>query len=412
MLGQREDTGRWTNEQEVRDACDSALRKYDEDPAPITLLVPRAGEEVRTEIRTEELFVNVLDYHAQNSAIPTYVSPLAAYGTVTLVSGPPKGGKSTLISNLLGAREAGTVFLWGDPVPQGPMTLITEEGGYPVVRKTQGLTSLDILDRTAFAGAGLRSLGHLLAALDAWLTEDPALVVIDTLAVWGDIKDENDAVAATKAITTLRVWAQSTGSAVVLVHHTRKGGGDHGEAIRGSGGIFAAVDQSVELAFTNDKQSDDRGLDIAGRLSFGETKTLAFDRDTMTYSVTTTVYADPYPIDKFPTTTSGQPGLTRQDAEAIWGVSQSKANAQLKALVDAGRLTKTMVQDGRNWRGDYHRVVLLDLSADTRSVGERITGLFEQSDAATLPPYRGQSSVAASDPVGPAPDEESGSSDT
>jgi hypothetical protein len=325
------------------------------------------------------LFTRQPDYHKQNAAVPTYVSPLVAYGTVTLISGPPKGGKSTLISNLLAARQNGTVFLWGDPVPQGPMALVTEEGGYPVVRKTQGLAGLDILDRMAFVVAGLKSLDHLLAALDAWVAtqEGPALVVIDTLAVWGDIKDENDATAATNAITALRVWAQHTGSAVVLVHHTRKGGGDHGEAIRGSGGIFAAVDQSVELAFTNDKQSDDRGLDIAGRLTFGETKTLAFDRPTMTYSVTTRVLVEKYPTDKFPVDGSSQMGCTNVEAGGVWGMSPASANKHLKELTDSGVLVARFEQSpgSRAKHLVYVRArPLLDL--DNRSVGEQMADIF------------------------------------
>lgn len=341
-------------------------RNFQRDPITAPVVVPTTG-----------LVVNVLDYHKQNAAIPAYVSPLVAYGTVTLISGPPKGGKSTLISNLLAARETGTVFLWGDPVPPGPMVLVTEEGGYPVVRKTQGLTTLDILDRMAFAVAGLRSLDHLLAALDGWVTEDPALVVIDTLAVWGDIKDENDAVAATRAITALRVWAQTTGSAVVLVHHTRKGGGEHGEAIRGSGGIFAAVDQSVELSFTNDRQSDDRGLDIAGRLAFGETKTLAFDRDTMTYSITTRAIVEKYPTDQFPVVGGGQSGWTNVEAGGAWGMSPNSANKRLRELTDNGTLVASWdkAPGSRAKHLVYHRAPpLLDL--DNRSVSEQMASIF------------------------------------
>jgi hypothetical protein len=411
--------GREVTYAEVLELSEGAIRGYPADPAPVTLNVPRieghAPYVAPVVIPTTGMFVNVLTYHAVTPANIEWVSPLAAYGFVSLIAGPPKGGKSTLLAGLLREREVGGVYLWGDPVPKGPMVLVTEEGGLAVVRKTLGLTTLDILDRRNFFEHGLSKLEHLLAALTQWCGErERALIVIDTLAIWGDIKDENDATAATQAVALLTLLTQQTQSAMVLAHHARKGGGDHGEGIRGSGAIFATVDQAIELGYVTDKTSDNRLLTLSGRLIFPEIHELGFDRGTNTYKATTSTYTDPYPIDRFPTSTSGQQGLTRQDAEAIWGVSQSKANTQLKALVEQGRLTKTMVKDGRNWRGDYHRVVLLDLSVDTRSVGERMAGLFAETDAATLPPLRGESSVAASEDeaeVGPAPDLESGGSD-
>jgi hypothetical protein len=300
-----------------------------------------------------------------------------AYGFVSLIAGPPKAGKSTLVGNLLSAREAGTTFLWGDPVPQGPMALVTEEGGLAVVRKTMGLTTLDILDRKNFYAQGLRKLEHLLDALTQWCgSRERALVLIDTLAIWGDIKDENDATAATQAVAALTLLTQQTQCAMGLIHHARKGGGDHGEGIRGSGAIFATVDQAIELNYVTDKNSDNRLLTLSGRLIFPEMHELAFDRGTNTYEETTSTYVDPSPLDKFPTSTSGQPGVTRKEAEGIWEVSTSEANKRLRELVSKGRLAASSVKGPEGWRNEYHRVALLDLSADTRSVGERMADLF------------------------------------
>ena len=328
-------------------------------------------------IPTTGLFVNVTDYHAAQPTSVEWVSPLMAYGFVSLIAGPPKAGKSTLVGNLLSAREAGTTFLWGNPVPQGPMALVTEEGGLAVVRKTQGLTTLDILDRKNFYAQGLRKLEHLLDALTQWCgSRERALVLIDTLAIWGDIKDENDATAATQAVAALTLLTQQTQCAMGLIHHARKGGGDHGEGIRGSGAIFATVDQAIELNYVTDKNSDNRLLTLSGRLIFPEMHELSFDRGTNTYEETTSTYVDPSPLDKFPTSTSGLPGVTRKEAEGIWEVSTSEANKRLRELVAKGRLAASSVKGPEGWRNEYHRVILLDLSADTRSVGERMADLF------------------------------------
>jgi len=355
-------------EEDVRRAIGDVETRFGEDPVPLT-----AEEAVAAAVN---LIVSQSDYHAANSAAPEWVSPLAAYGLVTMVSGPPKAGKSTFISGLMQAREDGSVFLWGDPVPKGPMLLVTEEGGFPVVRKTVGLSSLFILDRMAFVVAGLKSLDHLLVALGAWTQplESPALVIIDTLAVWGDIKDENDSMLATKAIVALKVWAQVSGAAVVLVHHTRKGGGEHGEAIRGGSGIFAAVDQSAELGFGLDPKSDNRTLTTVGRIDFGESKRLSFDRDTQTYSLDMAPPPDTLDLDQFPEDGYGKDGLTREDAEKLWDLRTSSTNIKLKELVAAGRLvTKDVRLPGeRVTRKVYWRPRPL---LDVRSVGERMADI-------------------------------------
>lgn len=330
------------------------------------------------------LIVDIATYRAANSLVIEWVSPLAAYGQVALVSGPPKSGKSTLIGNLLAARETNSVFLWGDPVPVGPTVLVTEEGGYPVVRKTEGLTKLDVLDRMAFIVAGLRSLDHLLEALTMWHQEQEgkALVVIDTLAVWGDIEDENDATNANKAVVALSVWAQHTGAAVVLVHHARKGGGDHGEAIRGSTAIFGAVAHSAELGYGTTSAGDSRRLSLSGRLDFPDTAMLDFDRDRMQYSLAPPEPGEDFKLDAFPLDGSSDPGLRRADAEELWGLGQAATNKRLRLLVDQKRLVRKDVRPPgeKTAHGEYWKSRPL-LVLDTRSVGERMADIIKSDDA-------------------------------
>ena len=360
---------------EVRRAIGEVETKFGEDPLPVDV----------TTIPQGTLIVLMPDYLA---AMPTdieWVSPLAAYGFVSLVAGPPKGGKSTLIANLLHARENNEVFLWGDPVPEGPALYVTEEAGLAVARKTKGLMKLHVLDRRAFVSAGLSKFDHLIEVLQLWCKSQASapLIVIDTLAIWGDIKDENDAMAATQAVGKVALLAQVTGAAIILIHHARKGGGDHGEGIRGSGAIFATVDQAIELGFTNDKLSDNRELSLSGRLIYPEERELGFDRGTNTYSVTTSTHVDPFPIDQFPVSTGTDPGFTSDDAAKVWGVSTTRANEKLKAMTGAKRLVSTPTRDGRVTRNVYHRVVLLNL--DNRSVGERMSDIFADATDATAP---------------------------
>ena len=361
-------------EEDVRRAIGDVETRFGEDPVPLT------AEEVVAAVPAGTLFTKVGDYLAALPANIEWVSPLAAYGFVSLVAGPPKAGKSTLVSNLLWAREHNEMFLWGDDVPEGPTVLVTEEGGLAVARKVEGLTKLDILDRKAFIMAGLSKLDHLLAALQQWCAENPkALIVIDTLAIWGDIEDENDAGHATRAIAALAVLAQVTGSAIILIHHARKGGGDHGEAIRGSGAILGTVDQAVELSYATGRASDDRKLELSGRLIYPETRDLIFDRATNSYSVTNVPYVDPWQLDLFPVDGAG--GWRREDAEGLWGLGKGATNKRLATLVADGRLLRVEVHTpgDRMSHPEYTRPKPL-LVLDNRSVGEQMSDIFAKEE--------------------------------
>jgi len=82
------------------------------------------------------------------------------------------------------------------------------------------------------------------------------LVVVDTLAAFWGVDDENDAPKAVNALLPLQTLAQQLGIAVLLVHHLRKTAGEDGTAHRGSGAIVGAVDVAVEMS--RDPQKSNR----------------------------------------------------------------------------------------------------------------------------------------------------------
>jgi hypothetical protein len=73
------------------------------------------------------------------------------------------------------------------------------------------------------------------------------LLVVDSLSRFWTVTDENNATEVTHALTPLLNLARATGVCVLLVHHNRKSVGRHGDDIRGSGAIFAAVDLALTL---------------------------------------------------------------------------------------------------------------------------------------------------------------------
>ena len=71
------------------------------------------------------------------------------------------------------------------------------------------------------------------------------MVIIDTLATFWKVKDENDAGAMTQAVIPLLNLARESGACVLLIHHSRKSEGAYGDEIRGSSALFALVDIAV-----------------------------------------------------------------------------------------------------------------------------------------------------------------------
>ncbi len=301
---------------------------------------------------TAALIVGIDAYRATvPTEIPWRCRPIAYAGGVTLIAGPPKAGKSTLAAQLQRCCETGEPFLGAWPVMVGPALLVTEEGGVAVVYKTNGLHRLDILDRRAAAGL---TFAQVLAAVGQWGAAHPGgLVFIDTLAIWAGIENENDASEATKAVAAVTLLAQSTGLAIALVHHVRKSGGDNGEAIRGSGAILATVDIAVELSRV-DAHSDDRWLDVQGRVIMPERFLLTFDRLTRTYALGDRAEARLEDIEAdLAGIPADGPGLTRNELQGLW---QKDPRARAEQLLNVGRLRLAYVKVGRYWGNRYWSV--------------------------------------------------------
>jgi hypothetical protein len=291
--------------------------------------------------------VNVEEYTADVPAVVPWVcSPLAYSGGVTMLAGPAKGGKSTLAASLQRSRETGERFLGRWDVATGPTLLVTEEGGVAVVYKTEGLHRLDILDRR-MALQGDLTFTQILALIGRWSEANPAgLVFIDTLAIWAGIEDENDAAKVTRALGAVMALAQRTGLAIILVHHTRKGGGDHGEAIRGSGAMLGTVDIAAELTYTGDERyPDERYLTLSGRIILPERYRLGFDRMTKTYTmVDLDERAESETDDDLAGVSLDGPGLTRDDLRNLWGKDPRRL---LERYLRAGRLRVERVKEGQ-----------------------------------------------------------------
>jgi hypothetical protein len=102
------------------------------------------------------------------------------------------------------------------------------------------------------------------------------IIVIDTVRNLGILpRDENDNAAIARALAPWVAIARKKEATLIFVHHDRKGGGDHGEAIAGGHAFLGAVDIALEV--TRDKQANRRVIKMLARLI--QSDELLYERD-------------------------------------------------------------------------------------------------------------------------------------
>lgn len=92
------------------------------------------------------------------------------------------------------------------------------------------------------------------------------IVVVDTLRTFAGILDESDnAEMGRKAMAWVGAVNRPSGKTLIMLHHERKGGGEHGEGISGGHALFGSVDMAIELKRDGDNKSR-RVVETHGRL--------------------------------------------------------------------------------------------------------------------------------------------------
>src|SRR5262252_2531751 len=178
-------------------------------------------------------------------AMPSLVEPglLPAQG-ILFLGGEPKLGKSLLVANLALSLAAGVDRL-GFPIPSPRRVLICQfELPLPLMRRTLGPAADEHLFVDTCPVGHLLStpqgLNHFLAAAQAAAAE---VIVLDPLYSTHD-QDENDTRAMAALCQCLLRLRQTSGAALIVVHHVRKsiGRDEIGRAFRGSSALHAVGD--------------------------------------------------------------------------------------------------------------------------------------------------------------------------
>jgi hypothetical protein len=217
------------------------------DPVGVDRLVEEVGPGLT--FRT----VDELRDLAASSPRQWVVHGLLARGAVSLLGAKPKAGKTTLLAALLSACERGEEIA-GFTTEASTAVYLSEEPAILLVDRCDRFA----VERAVFLCREDFSAVHSFAQfVEAGAAEaarrGAAVLVVDTYARFARLgaDGEKDA-GVTQEIMESVLAAASSGLAVVLVTHLRKGDGEEGEAFRGSTALTGAADILIELRRASD----------------------------------------------------------------------------------------------------------------------------------------------------------------
>lgn len=181
-----------------------------------------------------------------------------ARGYVTLLSGAPTMGKTTLFAWLFkymqdARRDGEPCMALGEAVRPGKVLVITEENGTVWGCRGEEVGGLSDDIECLYVGEVFSSKPTMGEWYDfcTWVSalvslKDYSIVLMDPWQSLNPAQDENDAMSNAEAISALRVVADE-GAAVVISHHTPKNASSYIYAARGSGSITGLADFKLWL---------------------------------------------------------------------------------------------------------------------------------------------------------------------
>lgn len=195
--------------------------------------------------------------------IPWLLEGYLAPGLWTLLAGAPKLGKTTFAYDALVSIATGQPFL-GQDVPQKNVLILgLEEHPRDMTARLRVSCQDNLSGRIKVQTSPLPYDVSVRQELLLYIKqEDIGLVVVDTLPTWWSLDDENDAGKVNKAGKPLLQLIRDSGAAWLCLAHTRKGGGENGEAIRGSTALPALVDIAITMTGVSETK---RKLDSISR---------------------------------------------------------------------------------------------------------------------------------------------------
>jgi len=233
-----------------------------------TIPQPRGAEQLSVASAPLSELYNALE----GTALEYDLRPYTARGRFTLLSAPPKRGKSTFAALYAHAKATGGTFLGQDMARSTVLYVAPDENWRDVVRRFRSFGTPG--DRLHV----WRDREHTVARIAARAGELGAgVVVLDTLLRVAGISDENDNAEWDRWFRDAREHVHDSVAVWFAVHHDRKSGGKDGEGIRGASAIFGSVDVAISLQ-KSDESPHRRILRVEGtRLDHAEPLVVELD---------------------------------------------------------------------------------------------------------------------------------------
>jgi len=194
-----------------------------------------------------------------------------AKGNITLFTAIMKAGKSTFLRGLFSSMSKNEEVA-GQPTTKCNILVISEESDdvWSESKKfieEKEINHVSVWIRPIRGKPNYKEWDMVIKQIaEVCEKKKIELLVIDTLSSFWPIDDENDSAKVNKALTPLYTFTQK-GIAVLLIHHDRKGGGDHGEAVRGSSALAGFADQLVHFKRNENGLPNQRIITTNGRLT-------------------------------------------------------------------------------------------------------------------------------------------------
>ena len=189
----------------------------------------------QTEVDDFEAFTLAELKHRTQEPVKCVADGLLKRGGLSILAGDPKAGKSLTARTLTWAVATGHLWLGRKTTPGPVLYLALEEDQDDVEAHLwqMGLSETDpvtVVYERPQVGA-VPKLKRLVTRLQ------PTLVIVDTLFLLMDFEQVNDYGEVTRKLKPLLDLARTSRAHIMLVHHTRKSGGEHGQDTLGSTGF-------------------------------------------------------------------------------------------------------------------------------------------------------------------------------
>lgn len=278
--------------EESQELIMNALHKHDiiandfPEREALTTIRSAFSKEAKHEPRLEKKAFNWRQIGVfMKEAKPTawIIDGLLSEGGMSVIAGPPKSGKSTLVRQMAKAICQGGEFL-GRKAVTGPVFHIALEEQEETLKDQYGLVGIKDNDPLYLHVGGVYEQFFLEDLTSDLKAAKPRLLIIDTLFLLARVESSNDYSQVNAAMTPYRKLARDTGTHVLFVHHTRKGGNGGAESIAGSTAIHGAVDCALMVS----QDGNRRRIESSQRGGRAFTRTnIEFDPKTQTYSLGT-----------------------------------------------------------------------------------------------------------------------------